>query len=126
MRRLILPAPPSVNHTYTRTKWGGVAKKKKAKQWEQDAMWLHKQAYPKPLGLKHFGCHIWSNVSYRRDPDNAIKICLDLLEKVGELQNDRYQADTRISRVQQMPVDIAPEVPDNHICLTWWDWNERI
>ena len=78
-------------------------------------MWLYKKEYKKPLGLKHFGCHIWANVSYKRDPDNAIKVCLDLLEDVGELQNDRYQHDTRIRRTQ-MPKEIAPEVPDNHIC----------
>lgn len=114
-----LAAPPSVNHMYVnRGATRGKAKSKEYAQWERDGLWLLKTKTRGQAPIKHFGCHVWTNVDYKRDPDNMIKVCLDLLESGGAIMDDRYQEDVRISRIDHMPM--SPMVTRGCILLSWW------
>ena len=113
IRRLTLPAPPSTNSLYTRTWKGGVGKSKAYHQWRQDAMWLHKQEHKKPLRLKHCWVEVDAGIDYRRDCDNLLKPVLDLLESVGEIQNDRYVESVQVRRDKTIKKD--------HVTVAWSD-----
>ena len=115
MRRLTLPVPPSTNALFNPVK-GRLIKSKEYRAWEEEALWLHKLTHKEPLGLKRYEARIEANLNWRRDLPNVEKALNDLLEKTGEVQNDRYLCKLTMERVDDLPAD--------QVRLTWLAWSE--
>lgn len=86
MIEVTLPLPPSINATY-KTGNGRFYKSKKAKEWEEEAGWLVKKKRAKKLtGDVWMTMEIF--ITRKRDIDSTIKICQDLMQNTGVIDND--------------------------------------
>ena len=116
---LLVPAPPSANHLYVRTR-GGQARSAEYKAWLQNCGWLFiaercpKFAKPAPLGVS-----IEAHVSRRRDVDNLIKPILDLLEAAGGVEDDRYVDEVFAARRSAFTSDRAAVLEPGWARVRW-------
>jgi crossover junction endodeoxyribonuclease RusA len=97
---LILPYPPSVNHMYGRTKYGGTFKTKKAKAFESDvrAMVIERGIRPF-LGAVKVEVVAFFPDRRKRDVSNIEKCIGDALEEFhgfGCYENDRQIVDCQL------------------------------
>ena len=91
---VILPLPPSVNHSLIPIRLGKVlrmAKSQQSRSWAQEAAWRVREArgHDKPLGGS-LAVLIRVSVHRNRDIDNIAKPLLDALVKGGAIKDDRY------------------------------------
>lgn len=84
MRKVTLPLPPSVNHTYIRTK-NGSALTQKARDWKELAAWEAKTTLRGwKIADQKVILEIWIywGSRRRRDCDNLLKLLQDCLQGV--------------------------------------------
>lgn len=95
LSRLILPLPPSVNHSYMR-RGKCTFKTPEAKAWQEQAGWLARRWYRGPLLTNKTILNIWVfwNDGRRRDCDNLLKLVQDAL--TGIVWKDDYYCLPRV------------------------------
>ena len=116
--RFTCPIAPSVNNLFvnrggqlaTRAKGSGRVKGADYRRWLHDAGWTIKLQKPPPVaGL--VAILIEAPLHRRRDLDNALKPCLDLIVKLGLIEDDNLVDDLRIARAgfgADMTISIWP------------------
>ena len=112
-RCLKLPAPPSANRLFVNRKHGQWrAKGREYKAWQEEAMWLYKQAHKgEPLRLKHYMLEVRARLTWRRDFSNIEKALNDFLQLTGEIEDDRYMV--------KLDMELTDQVQEGHVLITW-------
>ena len=87
--KFTLPLPETTNAIY-RSGLGGWYKSAKAKTWENRAGWELKRQWNKQKILGDVSVGIVFYLKRDRDIDGSIKPTLDLLERTGVIENDKY------------------------------------
>ena len=86
---LILPYPPSVNHYYVRTKWGGLCISAKGQSYRKETAvlcrGLKSSSIDKPI---HMEVSIIPPDKRKRDIDNICKALLDSLQYAAVFNDD--------------------------------------
>lgn len=88
------PVPLSINHIYGRTRTGLVYKKKEAKDWIKECLWIiksHPRAVYKPTDDIMVCVELYYADNRKHDIDNCMKLTLDLLSKESGLIPDDNQ-----------------------------------
>jgi Holliday junction resolvase RusA-like endonuclease len=100
--------PPSTNNLYVARRDGkGRAKTSQYKAWQKEALLLVMASGCPREGWKHVRVEVRAPVNYRRDIDNTLKPCLDVLTAVGVIWDDCWIDELFVKRV---PVGEALEV----------------
>ena len=87
---ITLPYPPSINHYYCRTRFGGMAIAKKGKEYRKEVAMLIKQKFRNKVltGNVTVAIHLFPPDRRKRDIDNVLKCLLDSIEDSGIIEND--------------------------------------
>lgn len=101
LSRLVLPLPPSVNHSYLR-RGKAAFKTEQAKAWQEAATWKAKAWYRGPLRKEKTILNVWVywGDARRRDCSNLFKLLEDAL--TGIVWIDDYYC---LPRVQNWEID---------------------
>ena len=95
--RLVLPMPPSVNHMYLQSRWGGKRiRTKKAREWFDQAEKIVRNEILSQQWEPTINQKIVLDVltmfpdRRKRDTNNTAKALCDMLEHAGVYDNDRF------------------------------------
>ena len=95
--RLVLPMPPSVNHMYLQSRWGGKRiRTKKAREWFDQAERIVRNEILSQQWEPTINQKIVLDVltmfpdRRKRDTNNTAKALCDMLEHAGVYDNDRF------------------------------------
>lgn len=95
--RLVLPMPPSVNHMYLQSRWGGKRiRTKKAREWFDQAEKIVRNEILNQKWEPTINQKIVLDVltmfpdRRKRDTNNTAKALCDMLEHAGVYDNDRF------------------------------------
>ena len=100
--------PPSANVLWVRRKGGrGMSKSAPYLRWLKVSEYAHYDLFKSPLGLKYCWLEIEANMNWKRDLSNILKPMEDFLQKVGEIENDRYVVRIGMSRSAKVPKDMV-------------------
>lgn len=95
--RLVLPMPPSVNHMYLQSRWGGKrVRTKKAREWFDQAEKIVRNEIIRQEWEPTINQKIVLDVltmfpdRRKRDTNNTAKALCDMLEHAGVYDNDRF------------------------------------
>ena len=103
MISLTLPYPPTVNHYYGRTKFGGVYIKPKGKTYRREVSVLMANQKLKPIsGPLKVVIEVFPPDKRKRDSDNLNKALLDALQHGGAYNDDSQIVDLR--SIKRKPV----------------------
>lgn len=123
-----LPWPPSVNDYYTRTKFGGLAVKKRGKNYREiTAQTLMLAGWPESVGKVRVQLQLHAPDNRRRDSDNIKKCLFDALTKAGLYSDDSLIDDDHTRWGDEIIpggvviVRVTPALPRPSINRPFWE-----
>ena len=98
---ITIKIPPSINHLYGNSKWGGKYVKPEGKAWFYEMQYLLQSSPIKnKIITKECALHLTLFTARYRDIDNILKAVFDVLQRAQVVENDNLIAELHLKRVK--------------------------